>query len=178
MTRGLASRAIIGALVLGACVFAVPALGAPPNPQQQQQFELASGPAAKILLEKEGWHSVTFADLKKAGFAVPRPTSTLQLYAEGKQVRIRVTKTAVEFYGVPLDTLSTKRQAYWLIAGSQRGSRIPSAGGDESGSVVTSVAATVVAELREAYYAAVLNKEVDNLFGEVVRPAEDVRVAI
>ena len=153
-------------VALLACVTAPVAVADSPTSQDlQQQFELAAGPTAKIQVDEAGWHRVSFVDLKKAGFAIPKNTANLQLYAGGKQVRIRVAGDGIEFFGVPLDTNSTDRQTYWLAAGTKPGLRIRTLAGGGSGRVVTAVPAVATNAPRNAYYAAVLNGEGSNLFG-------------
>ena len=165
MKRGL------GVVVLLACTLAAPALAAPGPAAQAQQFALAAQPGMKILVNKDGWYRVGFAALKKAGFAIPANKPSLQLYADGVQVPMEVKRTAIEFYGLGLDTLSTDTRAYWLVAGKGASQRIRVAkagvrGGSPHGSFPYSVDVRQVTR----YIASILNGPQGNLFGNPILP--------
>ena len=134
----------------------------------------------KIVVDKAGWYRVTFAELKKAGFVVPAKTSLLQVYVEGQEVPLRVTRAGIEFYGLPLDTLTTDRQTYWLTAGSKPGLRLGARRpGGTTGPLALAGVATARAQAKIGYYAAVRNGEAGNFFTQmVVRGGVDVRETV
>lgn len=172
-------KRLLGVVLLVAGFSSSSAFAAAGVTPQETQFELASQPAAKIAVETEGWYRIRFAELKKAGFAVPRRTANLQLYVEGKQVPIRVTRTALEFYGVPLDTLSTKHQTYWLTAGAKSGLRIRTVGsGGATGALVRSVVAQTIVEPELRYFASILNGEASNFFGPGIGGGREAKQTI
>jgi hypothetical protein len=142
-------------------------------PAQARLMDLSGTSAVKIEVEKAGWYRVAQPDLVAAGLGRVDPRN-LQLYAEGKQVPIRVTGEddasfdtgdAIEFYGVGLDAPSTDARVYWLMASRLRGQRMPSSGAGGGGSPPPSFTHTVVRKDRLVYVSAILNGDEDNFFG-------------
>lgn len=103
-----------------------------PNPAKMQKV-LANGAAAKIHISRSGWYRVNWPELAAAGLDSTAKASNLQLYVNGVEQAIRVSRESgqmsasdyIEFYGAGLDKASTDTQVYWLIVGSQAGRRIP-----------------------------------------------------
>lgn len=103
-----------------------------PNPPKMQKI-LANGAAAKISISKSGWYRVGWPELAAAGLDSTPKASNLQLYANGVEQAIRVSRESgqmgagdyIEFYGTGLDRASTDTQVYWLIVGTRAGRRIP-----------------------------------------------------
>ena len=59
--------------------------------QLKQQWAIAAGEAAKIVVADEGWYRVGATDLEAAGFSViGSDATTLQLFADGREHAIRV----------------------------------------------------------------------------------------
>ena len=167
----------VAALVAGVLASGAAAAGA--ASPQQQQFELAARAPVKLVVAKEGWYRVERRRLTAAGLPRSADLRRLQLYATGKQVRMRVTRGAVEFYGVPLDTLSTDRETYWLVAATEPGRRIaPPRASGSSGPTTRIVQATEVSRPKAGYYAAIRNGAASNLFGMPVRPDADTNETI
>ncbi|MFN2468781.1 MAG: C25 family cysteine peptidase [Gaiellaceae bacterium] len=166
-----------GSLVaLAACALAGPSLAATPR---EQQFSLAGQAAVKLLVAEEGWYRVTRKRLVAAGLPASAAPARLQLYADGKQVPIRATKAAIEFYGVPLDTVTTNKQTYWLIAGAKPGLRIRTvAGGVAAGPVARTFPATARSAPREIYVSSIHNGEAGNVFGPAVRAGAETVVKL
>ena len=172
---GRMKRVLVGVLLLSlgltaAAVSGPSARGAAPPSAQAQQFALAGQKAMKLLVDKDGWYRVRFPDLQKAGFAIPRNTTNLQLWLNGAQVPILIPRGAVEFYGQGLDNDYTDTQAYWLVNGAAKGLRIPvvKAGlkaGQPQGSFGTS---TQLLD-RGGYAASILNGAASNFVGQPVR---------
>ena len=104
-------KRLVAVGVLG-CACAASSVAAPPPEAQlkllQQQFALAAQPSMKILVKKDGWYRVTFAALRKSGFAASAATaSRLQLWYGGSQVAMQLKRDAVEFYGQGVDAART-----------------------------------------------------------------------
>jgi hypothetical protein len=135
---------------------------------------LAGGPAIKLAVRREGFYRVSGSDLFAAGVDPKADPERLQLYADGKQVPIKVVTdkqgmvAAVEFYGVGLDTASTDARVYWLIAGSQAGLRIAQVKGTGFATAASSFLSTVERKDRTIYFSSLRNGERENFFGAVV----------
>src|SRR6185503_5449010 len=101
----------------------------------------------------------------------------LQLYADGKQVPIRVLTDAqglissVEFYGIGLDTSATDARVYWLISGLDAGLRIPQLKGSGVPTDATSFLYAIERRDRTVYFSALRNGERENFFGSVISSA-------
>src|SRR5437763_7731159 len=118
------------ALLCAAAVFAPSATaGAAPSPLEQQ-WSIVSGPAVKLLVNKTAWTRVGRKQLVAAGLPAQTPSKALRLYADGREVSIRVVGTshgvlgrngAIEFYGVAEDTATTDTRIYWLVWSSSSG---------------------------------------------------------
>ncbi len=143
-----------------------------------KQRELASRPAAKIVVGEEGWYRVYGRDL--AGIRdelLGANPDRLQLFVGGREVAIQVVdggdrrfdeEDYVEFYGVPLDTQYSGTQTYWLVKGEFRGERISVQGAvPRRGRPITSPF-TLEQRERLFYAGGVLNGEAENFFGRVV----------
>ena len=116
----------------------------PASSSLKQQWALAAESAAKILVNHEGWFSVTRSQLASAGFDPGTSSTYLQLFVEGQQVPILINDggdgsfdpaDSIEFYGTGLDTASTDTRVYWLVQGTSPGLRVSlaSVGGGQSG---------------------------------------------
>ncbi len=107
-----------------------PALDSPLRARQQQ---IAANFAVKIGVARAGWYRLTQPELVSAGLPSGTDPRMLQLYVDGQQVPISVTgeldgrfdaSDAIEFFGLPLDAVSTDTRIYWLVAGNEPGRRI------------------------------------------------------
>lgn len=154
-----------------------------PDVQEQEaalgkQRELASRPAAKIVVGEEGLYRVFGRDL--AGVRddlLGANPDRLQLFVGGEEVAIHVVdggdrrfdeEDYLEFYGVPLDTQYSGTQTYWLVKGNLRGERISVQGAaPRRGRPITS-SFTLEQRERLFYAGGVLNGEAENFFGKVV----------
>lgn len=171
-------RLVLACLCLVAADPAQSALAADPTPLEQQ-FSLASKPAVKILVRENGWYRVARKQLVAAGLPTSAEARMLQLFADGKQIPIRVrgasrgrltANGAIEFYGRARNTLSTDTRTYWLVVGVAAGERIPtSRSGRAAGRVALSYPATVRRKERSIYITAIKNGESENFFGNLVR---------
>lgn len=101
-----------------------------------QQWSIANQPALKIGIRSDGWYRITQSQLSAAGFDVTRDARNLQLFVEGNEVAMSVSRDAgvlspndfIEFWGLGLDRPTTDTRVYWLVNGQQPGKRINTAG--------------------------------------------------
>ncbi|HYX29825.1 MAG TPA: C25 family cysteine peptidase [Pyrinomonadaceae bacterium] len=101
-----------------------------------QQWSLAAQPALKIGIRTTGWYRVTQPQMASAGFDVSGDARKLQLFVEGSEVAIEVSRNSgvmssldfIEFWGQGLDLPTTDTRVYWLVNGTQDGRRIATAG--------------------------------------------------
>jgi subtilisin-like proprotein convertase family protein len=137
----------------------------------------ASSPAIKIVVKREGIYRVTQPELLAAGLTPNADPKTLQLFADGIEIPISVMTgksglfdgtSAIEFYGLGLDTPATDRHVYWLINGLQPGKRIALTRGDGVTPSQTSFTQTVERKDRSIYFAALKNGEKENFFGSII----------
>jgi signal peptidase I len=151
------------------------------KPTQEQlavQWRLAAGQALKLGVQAEGWYHVSMSELVAAGLDSRVNPRHLQLFADGKEVPILVTgeqdgrvdpTSAIEFYGLGLDTPWTDTRTYWLVDGHQAGKRVGWVPSREMGVLgPLSYPSTLEWRPRTIYLAALLNGEADNYFGPVV----------
>lgn len=157
-----------------AAIVLVPAAGGAPSvTPQEQQFVLAAGPAAKILVKTEGWYTVTRAKLLAAGLDPAKSTKFLQLFTDGVEVPMKASKTGVEFYGLPVDTRSADTRSYWLVRGKTAGKRIKVVDAKKvRGPLSSSFASVLELKERKTYLSALKNGEADNFYGTVVFPGK------
>jgi hypothetical protein len=134
----------------------------------------AGQPAAKLVVKHAGFYRVTMAELVAAGIDPHADAENLQLYAEGRQIPIRVQTAgkgqvaSVEFYGVGLDTASTDARVYWLVSGVEAGLRMRQgkwSGGDSGAS---SFLFGIERRDRTVYFSGLRNGERENFFGAVI----------
>jgi predicted small secreted protein len=139
-----------------------------------QQSSLGDRAAVKISIRHEGFYRVGASDLFAAGLDRKAAIDLLQLYADGKQVPIKVLTdkqgqlAAIEFYGVKLDTASTDTHTYWLIVGSQPGLRIQQAKALGHPTAQQNFLYGVERKDRTIYFPALRNGDKENFFGAVV----------
>jgi hypothetical protein len=154
-----------------------PDVAAASTDQFSQQVWLAAQSAVKIAIKREGWYRVSQTDLARDGLGPEVDPRHLQLFVDGRQVPIAVSRaedgsfdqsSGIEFYGTGLDTPSTDERIYWLIAGSQPGLRIPQIKGNGTPSAANSFTQTVERRERLIYFPALHNGEAENFFGAVI----------
>ena len=141
-----------------------------------QQTSLTAGRAAiKVSINREGWYRLSKQQLVNAGLDPNTNPEFLQLSADGREQPILITREkggefGIEFYGLGVDTTWTDSRVYWLVAGTQPGSRIKSAPAQGGLQPVTggSFQYTVARQDRTVYFSALKNGDDDNFFGAVV----------
>ncbi|MFZ0808925.1 MAG: C25 family cysteine peptidase, partial [Candidatus Sulfotelmatobacter sp.] len=166
----------------------VPKLSTPTSTQIQRQFELASHPAVKIQVRREGWYRVAQPDLVKAGLDPNVDPSSLHLYAEANEQPMQIAgaspgsggfgpQASIYFYGTGIDTAFSGTRLYWLVAGAGQGARIPQTQpASGSNPPPADYLATVELQQHTTYYSALLTPNDENFFGAIVTstPVEQV----
>jgi uncharacterized repeat protein (TIGR01451 family) len=138
----------------------------PTRKQREQQWDLASQAAIKLMVTQEGWYRVTLAELPAAGFA---PGRKLALFADGIEQPILVTDDALEFYGIGLDTPSSGARAYWLTNEKGLGSRIRNDKSKGSKQSIARTPFTYERIERTVFFTALTNNgDRENFFGAVI----------
>src|SRR5262249_5830985 len=84
--------------------------------------------------------------------------------------------SAIEFYGISMDSPYTDLRVYWLVTGSQPGSRVPVLQGSAPPGIAGSFPYTVERRDRTVYFSALRHGEKENWFGALVAadPVEEV----
>jgi hypothetical protein len=143
----------------------------------QAQGALASQPAAKIAVKREGWYRITQAELDATGFNTRVDPRLLQLFVDGSELPIIVSgeqdgsfdsTDSIEFYGIGLDSPYHDSRVYWLAAGNQNGLRVNQAKTDGTPTSSQSFTATVERRDRTIYFSGLRNGEKENFFGAVI----------
>jgi hypothetical protein len=143
----------------------------------QTQAALASQPAAKIAVKREGWYRISETELEAVGFNTKVDPRFLQLFVDGSELPIIVngeqdgrfdSTDSIEFYGIGLDSPYTDSRVYWLVAGSGPGLRAKQAKTEGTPASSQSFTATVERRDRTIYFSALRNGEKENFFGAVI----------
>lgn len=143
----------------------------------QLQSPIASGPAVKIAVRREGWYRVTQPELTAAGLSERTDPRLLRLFVDGVEQPMLVagesdgsfdSTDSIEFYGVGLETPSTDTRTYWLVAGSQQGRRVGLVNTNAKPGGAQSFSYSVERKERTIYFSSLLNGGAENFFGRVV----------
>ncbi len=166
----------------------------PPQPQVWEapalaptavQQSLAAAPALILTIREPGWYRVSQVNLIAAGLDPRINPRHLQLFASGRRRPLYVAGEsdgqfdpgdAIAFYGEGLDTPWSDTQAYWLVVGSQPGTRLQQVAAPGQSPPSESFAFTVKHRERTLYIAAIQNGLDENFFGAVIatEPVEQV----
>ena len=148
--------------------------------QMEKQFDLASRRAVKILVQREGWQSVSQPELVQAGLDPNVDPAMLHLYAEAIEIPIQVTgatagpggfgpSATINFYGTAINTIFWGTRVYWLTAENGPGLRIPTmAPSTGSNQPPASYSTTVELQQHTIYFSALLTNSGQNFFGALV----------
>ncbi|MEA2238806.1 MAG: hypothetical protein QOC81_3530 [Thermoanaerobaculia bacterium] len=146
--------------------------------QSKQQLDLAAENGLKIYVTQEGWYRLTRATMAAAGFDPGSDPRNLSLFMLGTEQSIVVddggdgkldANDAIEFYGYPLDSISTGARTYWLRAKKGSENRVAVSKINGADPVSGSVPFTYERAQRSLYFAALTtNGEGTNFFGEVI----------
>jgi hypothetical protein len=145
--------------------------------QYKQQLDLAASAGLKIYVSQEGWQRVTRAAMIAAGYDPGSDSRNLSLFMLGNEQSIIVddgsdgkfdANDAIEFYGYPLDTLSTGARTYWLRAGKGTGSRAAVSKASGGNPITGSVAFTYERVMRGIFASIVNSDEADAFFGALI----------
>jgi peptidase C25-like protein len=134
------------------------------------------GPAAaKLGVKSEGFYRVTQPELVAAGFNANVDPRNLRLLVDGQEQPINViakgvfdSSSAIEFYGIGVDSAATDEHVYWLIGGAQPGQRIQSIPAASNPAISQSFLSSVELKQRTVYFSALRNGDKENFFGSVI----------
>jgi hypothetical protein len=145
--------------------------------QYKQQLDLAASAGLKIYVSQEGWQRVTRAAMTAAGFDPGSDSRNLSLFMLRNEQSIIVddggdgkfdANDAIEFYGYPLDTLSTGARTYWLRAGKGSGNRVAVSKASGGSPITGSVAFTYERVVRGIFASIVNSDDADAFFGALI----------
>jgi hypothetical protein len=96
------------------------------------QWQIAAQSALRIAVNKDGWYRITQPQMVAAGFNPVVDIRNLRLFVNAAEVAINTSQLTgpfagndyIEFYGRGLDTPTTDKAIYYLIAGTTAGKRI------------------------------------------------------
>lgn len=124
----------------------------------------AAQPGLKLFVDQPGFYRLTHDELVQTGFALagvdPRKLTLTAggvetaLWISGEEDGVFDTGDWLLFYGVPLDTLYTGTNVYWLTVGDQPGQRMTTRVAAPTGlaPLAESFTATVHAEVNDYYW--------------------------
>ena len=159
-------------LVLAAAAL-VPAAGWGAETPTREQWELAGGPAVKIVVQRDGLYRVSRQRLLQAGLRRTAPSRSLRLFTDGREVPIRVRRDrSIEFFGAARSLPTTDARTYWLVTRSGAGKRFRKPAAGRKGKPLRAFDTTVENRLRTVYFAFLKDGPTDNFFGPFVRPGE------
>jgi hypothetical protein len=134
----------------------------------QRQWAIAAERAAKIEVRRDSWYRLSRSSLRAAGIDLSSP-GRLRLYADGKQVPVRISRGSLEFYGLARDTPSTDTRTYWLIRGPSSGLRIPVVAEPAEDELVLASSFPFTLERKyRTIYSTLQNGELQNYFGSMI----------
>jgi uncharacterized repeat protein (TIGR01451 family) len=145
--------------------------------QYKQQLVLAADNGLKIYVSQEGWQRVTRAAMTAAGFDPGNDPRALSLYMLGAEQSIAVDdggdgkfdpNDAIEFYGYPLDTISTGARTYWLRSTKGSASRVAVSNVNGGDPITGSVPFTAERVERSIFASLVNNNDADGFFGVLI----------
>lgn len=127
----------------------------------------------KLSVKDEGWYRISPADLVRGGFPANFDPQFLQLSVDGKEIPILTLNepegTAVEFYGMCVNSSYSAMRTYYLSAGTRPGLRITTEGkGVDASNSAPSFTQTVERRDKTIYFSSLRNGETENFFGAVI----------
>jgi uncharacterized repeat protein (TIGR01451 family) len=141
----------------------------PAKNQSERQQQLAAQNGLKIYVTAEGWQRVTRAAMLAAGFDPGPDMGALGLYSIGLVQPFVAEADAIDFYGFPLDTVSTGARTYWLRNENGNGKKYPSPGAGGGATLNGDVAFTYRRTERTIYFAGLNNNGDDtDMFGPIL----------
>ncbi len=143
---------------------------------RDRQAKLAAAPAAKLVVRDEGWYRVSAEQLAAAGIPLGTPVQQLSLWRAAESIPLRVRAAgstlepgdAVEFYGLGLETRSTRTAVYWLTAAMGPGSTLPTLLVTAPSGQASLYPETLLIQDHLVYFAALRNGSAEKFFGPLV----------
>ena len=147
--------------------------------QYDKQLDLAADTGLRIYVSQEGWYRVTRAAMTAAGYDPGSDPKDISLYMLGAELDIAMDdggdgkfdpNDAIEFYGYPVDVVSTGARTYWLRAKKNDGknSRINLSKAKNGDPITGSVPFTYERIERSVFAALVNNGDADAFFGTLI----------
>ena len=160
----------LGLVLIAAAL--VPAAWGAETPQTiQEQWELAGGPAVKIVVRRDGLYRVSRQRLLAAGLSRTATSRSLRLFTDGREVPIRVRRDrSIEFFGVRRYLPTTDARTYWLVTRDGVGKRFRKPAAGRKGKPLRAFDTTVQNRPRTVYFASLKEGPTDNFFGPRVTP--------
>ncbi|MEA2162302.1 MAG: hypothetical protein QOK37_429 [Thermoanaerobaculia bacterium] len=146
--------------------------------QYTQQLVLAADNGLKIFVSKEGLYRLTRAAMVAGGFDPGSDPKAISLYMLGAEQAIIVddggdgkfdSNDAIEFYGYPLDSISTGARTYWLRAKKGNENRIASSPNNGGDPITGSVPYRYDRVERSLFFGSLIsNGDEGNFFGSII----------
>jgi hypothetical protein len=142
------------------------------TPEQDRQWQLAAGPAAKMFAHKNGWARIPRAQLLSAGLNLS-DINKLRVFDAGVELAVNVaTNGDLEFYGQKLDTPTTNKRAYWAAVTTDPGNglRVQQINAGPFDNAIQSgfFTSTVERKDRSIRSTSILDGDKENFYGPVV----------
>ncbi|MFL6214874.1 MAG: C25 family cysteine peptidase [Blastocatellia bacterium] len=144
----------------------------------QTQWDIASKPGAKLLINKSGWYRISQPELVAAGFDVSKDPRFYQLFVDGSELPLLINggqsgrldpADSIEFYAAAVDSPSTNLRAFYLTNGQQPGRRLSQLPFSE-GKPSSRASFTASVERRDhfLYLPSLNNGDAENWFGALI----------
>jgi hypothetical protein len=131
----------------------------------------------KLSVPREGWYTISQAELLAAGVSASVDPRNLQVYADSQPQAIFVkgqedgkldTADTLEFYGQGIDSPYSNSRTYWLVEGKSTGLRLASAPSIAPLTEGGNFPFTVERRDKTLYFSSLLNGDQENFFGAVI----------
>jgi len=158
----------------------VPAPAAPAQKQLDEQWQLSSVQAVKVIVTQPGWYRVKKSQLIAAGYDPGTNGKAISVYTDGTEVPVYVNAKneaqfgnddSIEFFGRGIDTTSTGGRVYYITVKRGSGLRVKSVGAKgQSGSPAPNSFPTNFSRIeRTVFFTSLTNNgDRENFFGPVV----------
>jgi uncharacterized repeat protein (TIGR01451 family) len=145
--------------------------------QYKQQLTLAAGNGLKIYVAKEGWYRLTRSAMAAAGYDPGSDPRAISLYMLGTEQSIKVddggdgkfdSNDAIEFFGYPLDSISTGARTYWLRSAKGNGGNRVSVSTVSGGDPITGSVPFTFERIERSIFAPLVTSDSDPFFGTLI----------
>ncbi|HXH42060.1 MAG TPA: C25 family cysteine peptidase [Thermoanaerobaculia bacterium] len=145
--------------------------------QYKQQLVLAADNGLKIYVSQEGWYRLTKAAMVAAGYDPGSDPRAITLSMLGAEQFITVddggdgkfdANDAIEFYGYPLDTVSTGARTYWLRSAKGGSGNRVAVSTTNGGDPITGSVAFTFDRIERSIFDPVASGDGDPFFGTLI----------